>query len=253
MLVKSAEELELLRYAAQVSERACQVMAEACVPGVSEAEVYAEVTREVLRNGCELRYPFLSLQSGPDNIGWGVPRWTFRAEHARTLARGDLVQAEIHTTYGGQEAQVQMCVALEPVHDDVRRCEEVARAAYRRGVQAVRPGASFADVARAMEEPIAQSGCWSKTPLLHTLTFGGTAFTPVNRGQLAGTREERVEGGQMPGVRRGELVLREGMGLELEPNACLGMRRVNIGAGVVVSAGGAVELNELPTRVFYRA
>lgn len=252
MLVKSPEELQLLRHAAQVSERACQVMAEACRPGVSEAEVHAEVMREVYRNGCELRYPFLSLQSGPDNIGWGVPRWTFRAERPRILERGDLVQAEIHTTYGGQEAQVQMCVALEPVHPDVRRCETVARAAYAQGLAAVRPGATFADVVRAMEEPMARAGCWSKTPLLHTLTFGATGFTAVNRQQLEGSRDHRVEAGQRPGVRRGDLVLQEGMGLELEPNACLGMVRVNIGAGVVVGAAGAIELNELPTRVFYR-
>jgi hypothetical protein len=44
-------------------------------------------------------------------------------------------------------------------------------------------------------------------------------------------------------------VLREGMGLELEPNACLGMVRVNIGAGVIVTLHEAEELNTLPTRV----
>lgn len=252
MLVKSDEEIALLKYAASVSERACAVMAQTCRPGVSEAEVVAELLREVYRHGCELRYPFLSLQSGPDNIGWGVPRWTFRAERPRVLERGDLVQAEIHTTYGGQEAQVQMCVALGPVHPDVRRCEAVAREAYEAGLAAVRPGATIADVARAMEAPIAKAGCWSKTPLLHTLTFGSTAFTAVNREQLAGTHDEAVEGRQRPGVRRGELVLREGMGLELEPNACIGMLRVNIGAGVLVGSEGAIGLNDLPTRVAYR-
>ena len=39
------------------------------------------------------------------------------------------------------------------------------------------------------------------------------------------------------------------MSLELEPNACLGMVRVNIGAGVLVTARGAEELNSLATRV----
>jgi ABC-type glutathione transport system ATPase component len=67
--------------------------------------------------------------------------------------------------------------------------------------------------------------------------------------QLRGTREEAIEGTARPGIRRGELVLREGMGLELEPNACLGMVRVNIGAGVLVTSRGAEELNSLATRV----
>jgi len=62
-------------------------------------------------------------------------------------------------------------------------------------------------------------------------------------------REEAIEGAARPGIRRGELVLKEGMGLEIEPNACLGTVRVNIGAGVLVTSRGAEELNELPTRV----
>jgi Xaa-Pro aminopeptidase len=249
MLVKSAEEIALLRFAARVSEEACRVMMETARPGVSEAEVYADTVREIHRWGCDLRYPFFSLQSGKDNIGWGVPRWSVRAEPPRILETGDLVQAEIHTCYGGQEGQVQMSVALDPVDDVVRRLENVARESYEAGVAAVKPGVTFASVVQAMEKPIDKAGCWSKTPLLHTLTFGSTGFTAVNRAQLLGTREEAIEGAARPGIRRGELVLKEGMGLEIEPNACLGMVRVNIGAGVLVTSRGAEELNELPTRV----
>ena len=249
MLVKSAEEIALLRFAARVSEEACRVMMEVSRPGVSEALVYAETVREIHRWGCDLRYPFFSLQSGRDNIAWGVPRWSVRAEPPRILEIGDLVQAEIHTVYGGQEGQVQMSVALDPVDDVVRRLEEVARQSYEAGLAAVKPGVTFASVVQAMEKPLARAGCWSKTPLLHTLTFGSTGFTPVNREQLKGTREEAIEGNARPGIRRGELVLQEGMGLELEPNACLGMVRVNIGAGVLVTSRGAEELNTLPTRV----
>ena len=249
VLIKSEDELALLRFAARVSEEACRVMLEVVRPGVSEAAVYAEVVREVHRWGCDLRYPFLSLSSGPDNIGWGAPRWTIRAEPPRRLAVGDVVQAEIHTTYGGQESQVQMCVALGSVSAELGRCEVVARASYEAGLAAVRPGATFAQVVAAMEAPIAKAGCWSKTPLLHTLTFGATGFTPVNRAQLAGTHEGEIEAQVAAGVRRGELVLEPGMGLELEPNACLGTCRINIGGAVVVTASGCEELNELPTRV----
>jgi len=249
MLVKSAEEIALLRFAARVSEEACRVMMEVARPGVSEAEVYADTVREIHRWGCDLRYPFFSLQSGKDNIGWGVPRWSVRAEPPRILETGDLVQAEIHTCYGGQEGQVQMSVALDPVDDVVRRLEAVARESYEAGVAAVKSGVTFASVVQAMEKPIAKAGCWSKTPLLHTLTFGSTGFTAVNRDQLRGTREEAIEGAARPGIRRGELVLKEGMGLEIEPNACLGMVRVNIGAGVLVTSRGAEELNSRATRV----
>ncbi len=216
-------------------------MMEVARPGVSEALVLADTVHEIHRRGCDLRYPFFSLQSGKDNIGWGVPRWSLRAEPPRVLEVGDLVQAEIHTIYGGVEGQVNMAVALDPVDDVVHRLEAVARDSYEAGLGAVRPGVTFASVVQAMEKPLAAAGCWSKTPLLHTLTFGSTGFTPVNREQLVGTREETIEGTARPGIRRGELILQEGMSLELEPNACLGMVRVNIGAGVLVTANGAEE------------
>jgi len=252
MLVKSEDELALLRFAAKVSEHACEAMIETARPGVSEAEVYAEIMREVHRWGCDTRYPFLSLQSGPDNIAWGAPRWTLRAEPPRVLATGDLVQAEIHTMYGAQESQVQMSIALDPIDDDIAYCERVAEQSYAAGVRAARPGATFADVVRAMEVPIRESRCWSKTPLLHTLTFGATGFTPVNRAQIAGTQEGWIEGQITAGIRRGDIVLREGMSLELEPNTCLGTKRVNIGGVVVVTASGCEELNILPTKVHHR-
>ncbi len=249
MLVKSAQEIALLRFAAKVSEEACKVMMEVSRPGVSEASVYADTVREIHRWGCDLRYPFFSLQSGKDNIGWGVPRWSLRAEPPRILEAGDLVQAEIHTIYGGVEGQVNMSVCLDPADDVVHRLEAVARQSYEAGLAALKPGVTFASVVHAMEKPLAEAGCWSKTPLLHTLTFGSTGFTPVNREQLKGTRDEAVEGDAKPGIRRGDLVLKEGMSLELEPNACLGMVRVNIGAGVLVTSRGAEELNSLATRV----
>jgi len=251
MLVKSAEEIALLRYAAGVAERVCRVMADATRPGASEAEIYAEMMRETYRSGCDTRYPNLSLQSGAANIGWGAPRWLLRAEPPRRVARGDLVQAEIHTLYGGQEAQVQMSVALDPIDADNRKCEAAARASYEAGLKAVRPGVTFAEVVQAMEAPIKAAGCWAKTPLLHTLSFGATGFTAVNREQLAGTPEGRLEAQAKPGIRRGDLVLQAGMGLELEPNACLNTHRVNIGTGVLVTAAGCEPLNELPTRVFH--
>src|SRR5471030_1686559 len=251
MLVKSAEENALLRFAARVSEESCRVMMDVARPGVSEATVYAETVREIHRWGCDLRYPFFSLQSGHDNIGWGVPRWTLRAEPPRVLETGDLVQAEIHTVYGGVEGQVNMSVALDPVDDVVRRLEEVARESYEAGLATVKPGVTFASVVQAMEKPIAKAGAWSKTPLLHTLTFGATGFTPVNRAQLENTAEGAIEAQNPVGVRRPDLMLCKGMTLEVEPNACLGTKRVNIGGVVLVSLAGCEALNDLPTRVHH--
>ena len=98
-----------------------------------------------------------------------------------------------------------------------------------------------------------QSGCWSKTPLAHTVNYGAWGFTATNREQLINTREEALEVGLDPSVLmlNGGMELKEGMALELEPNACLGMKRVNIGGIVLVTASGAEELNKISTRVYH--
>ena len=251
--VKSEEEIALIRFGAEVSEQACLAMIDACRPGVSEAEVYAEILREIHRWGCDTRYPFLSLQSGPDNISWGAPRWTLRAEPPRILQRGDLIQAEIHTLYGGQECQVQMSVALDPVDEEIHACEAVARKAYEAGLATIRPGIAFSELFRAMERPLVESGCWTKTPLAHTVNYGSWGFSAANREQLINTREEALEVGLDPEtlMLNGDMELKEGMALELEPNACRGTKRVNIGGIVLVTASGVEELNRISTRVHH--
>jgi len=55
------------------------------------------------------------------------------------------------------------------------------------------------------------------------------------------------------GIRRGDLVLAPGMGIEIEPNACIGMRRINLGAAVVVTQTQPEQLNDLPSRVWHQA
>src|SRR3990170_3172548 len=51
MLVKSAEELELMRYSAQIGEEACKKMFEIAAPGKSERDLYAAITGVIFENG----------------------------------------------------------------------------------------------------------------------------------------------------------------------------------------------------------
>lgn len=252
MLVKSEEELALVRYAGAVAENACRVMLEVVRPGVGEEMIYAEVMREIFRHGVDARYPTLNLHSGPRNISWGPPRWISRAELPRRVQKGDLVQAEIFPCCGNQEIQVQMSIALDPVEEAIQRCEMVARQSYEAGLRVIRPGLTFADIVRAMEEPLRESGCWAKTPLIHSLSPSGwTGQTSVNMEQLRDRPEGSVEDKTSPRktVRGGELVIEAGMTFALEPNACLGSVRANVGATVIVKGSGCEELNSLPTRV----
>ena len=249
MLVKSEEELAQVRYAARAAEAACKVIVEIAAPGVGEEVVFAEATRETLRHGIGLRYPMIVMNSGPHTLSWGPPRWTTSGEAPRILARGDLMQAELMPLCGNQEVQVQMTVALDPLDEENRQCERVARASYEAGVKALKPGITFAELVAVMEEPLRSSGCWGYTPLVHSV---GPHFlagrTNVNQEQAK--LDVRFVGPNA--VRARAAVLEPGMVFAFEPNACLGHHRVNIGGTVIVTASGCEELNHIPTSVTHK-
>jgi Xaa-Pro aminopeptidase len=249
MLVKSAEELAQVRYAARAAEAACRVIAEVTAPGVGEELVFAEATREMLRFGIGLRYPAIVMNSGPATLSWGPPRWTTRGEAPRVLARGDLMQSELMPLCGNQEIQVQMTVALDPIDEINQKCEGVARASYEAGLKALRPGIAFSDLVDAMVEPLKVAGCWSYTPLVHSVGPHFLAGRPrVNM--------EKIDLGVRfvgpPPERGRKAVMKPGMVLAFEPNACLDRHRVNLGGTVLVTETGCEELNRIPTRVTHK-
>jgi Xaa-Pro aminopeptidase len=249
MLVKSDEELAQVRYAARAAEAACKVIAEVAAPGVGEEVIFAEGTAEMLRHGIGVRYPVIVMNSGAHTLSWGPPRWTTSGEAPRILQRGDLMQAELMPLCGNQEVQVQMTVALDPLDDTNKKCEQVALASYAAGLKALKPGIAFADLLAAMEEPHKQSGCWGYTPLVHSV---GPHFlagrTMVNQDQI--DLGVRYAGANAARVRKA--VIEPGMVFAFEPNACIGNHRVNIGGTVVVTATGCEELNDIPTTVTHK-
>lgn len=252
VLQKSEEELVLVRHAAQIGELACEAMLKATKPGVGENEIYAAVMDVLFRNGAHGSVsPYLTsmiLHSGPDNPSWGPPMWLIRGQPPRIIREGDIVQAEIFPHYGGMESQQQMCVAVRPVHAINQELAQVARRSYEAGLKALRHGNTFGAVVEAMETPLAEAGCWHLTPLIHSLSpLGWVSPTAVGIENLPGIEKYKGVGGRP--VRGGNLVIRHGMVFELEPNACRGKYRVNIGGTVVATEDGTEELNQLPTEM----
>jgi Xaa-Pro aminopeptidase len=246
MAQKGEDELELARFAASVGEQACQRMLEVTRPGVSEAEVFAEVTSTMYRAGATLTPPSFIIKSGRDSLSWGPPEWGVGAVPPRVIGAGELVSSELMPTYGGVETQQQMMIATGPVDPQWRELEDVARRSYDAGLAALRPGITFKELCDAMFTPLREAGCWHLSPLVHSVS---PAF-------LLGTLHGGAEGffaDQYPWLHTlppvTDAVLAEGMLFAFEPNACRGRTRVNVGGTVVVGRSGPEELNSLPCRM----
>ncbi len=240
MLVKSQEELVLMRRSAAIGEEACKVLLSMAKPGVSELEITAEVLHTIFKNCAFSPQPFLILHSGPETVSWGPPMWRYQGGPTRTLQKGDMVLAEIFPRYGGLESQQQMSIALQPVDDIHMECARLARRAYEVGLEVLRPGASFNKLADEMEKPIKEAGCWHISPMLHSLS----PLAWVGRVE-ASTKGEKGKGAWDSQ----DLTIEAGMVFELEPNAQRGKHRVNIGGTVVVTENGCEELNQLATNM----
>ena len=246
MMQKGPEELAAARHCARVGELACAEMIEVTRAGIGESELYAALTSVVYRAGLTFTQPGIVFRSGREVLSWGPPEWGTGAVPPRTIGPGELVYAELMPSYGGIETQQQMNVATGPVDPEWRRLADVARRSYDAGLAAVKPGITFTELCAAMAVPVHEAGCWSLSPLIHS----------VSPACLLGTLHdgaEKVFGDQYPWLRTippwDDAVLTEGMLFSFEPNACHGRHRVNIGGTVAVGRSGPEELNTLPCRL----
>ena len=247
MLVKSAEELELSRYASQVGELACEAMLKAVQDGKNENEIFAAMTSVIYTHGCDPT-PGPFIHSGVENLSWAFSIWLSQAQAPRTVSRGDIAQTEIFVNYGGIQSQQQMSIALGPVAPVCLELADTARRSYEAGLKVMYPGRTWQELADAMEVPLEETKCWHSTPLVHSLSPNHlVGHLRVGMERMPGYQEShRVTPIKPYG---GERVLVPGMVIEMEPNACIGNWRVNIGGAIIITEDGPEELNRLPTRM----
>ncbi|MBI4322443.1 MAG: aminopeptidase P family protein [Chloroflexi bacterium] len=254
IFAKSDEELQLARRAAAIGELVCEAMINATRVGATESEIYAAGMYHLFLNGGNgSPSPYISpmiFHSGPDNPSWGAPMWLFRPQRPRTIQNGDIILAEIFPHYGGMEAQLQLAIAVGEIDPVNKECAAIARRSYEAGIEALRPGRRFGEVVEAMEAPLREAGAWQLTPLIHSLNpLAWVSRSYVGVEKLPGIdRYQAVSGKPMVG---GDLVIQANTIWEIEPNACLGKHRVNIGGTVIVTEKGVEELNVLPNELRY--
>lgn len=243
--VKSKEEIEVLKWSAQVGEQMCQAMLEATKPGVRENEIYAAAM-----NACAMHAGFTAsilMGSGPEFVGWGLPAWTYRPEEPRIIQEGDIILAEVFSSFGMLETQHQPSIAVGDVHPDFERAAAAARQSYEIGVKELAHGALFGDVVKAMDEPMREAEGWHVHPLIHSIN----PFGLIGVGdEIARLPEVKEYGNVLPIPSMGlDTELKAGMVFALEPNCAIGKKVINLGGTVIVGEDGGIELNHNSTHL----
>jgi Xaa-Pro dipeptidase/ectoine hydrolase len=230
--IASAEELELLREAARITDLAMAALEHEVRPGLHETELAGIVESAIARAGGTPGIHFMATtpMRAPEI---GVPS---QIQSGRVIAKGDVLITEItahHWSYGGQ---IHRAYAIgEDPTDEYRRIHDAAVETYQRICGVLRDGATVADVLDAAEVA-RERGYTTYDDLLH----GTDQLPPILQ-----TRDARR------GPQPEDFVFREDMVVVVQPNLvrdASGTMGLQVGETVRVTRKGIERLHRYPMR-----
>ena len=237
-MIKSDEEIDLIKNGAQVSDIGGFACVEAIAEGVHEHEVALHSTRAMVREIAK-RYPHTELmdtwtwfQSGINTDGAHNPVTT------RVLEKGDILSLNCFSMISGYYTALERTLFLESYTKRELEIWEANVEVHRRGLELIKPGVKCCDIAIELNK------IFQKHNLLQYRTFGyGHSFGTLCHyyGREAGLElREDIE-----------TVLQPNMVVSIEPMVMLpegtegagGYREHDI---LVVTADGAENITKFP-------
>lgn len=155
--IKSANELGLVRRAAEVGVQWMKTTMEAIEPGRTEADAVADGIRFLVTNG---GYPYdVAIASGPKSLHYwgssGIPHW----DNRRPLEKGDLVHCDTWGPVNGYFTDFcRSTVVGRSASPSQRELLEGAADLIESIVSEVRPGVTFGDLYRRGSDWLIDNG-----------------------------------------------------------------------------------------------
>lgn len=152
-LIKSPEEIEIIRLNGRISAEAVKQAMLASRPGAYEYEVEAAAMFVILRNGCRgFAYPSI-VASGPNSCIWHY------SENSRKLEDGDILLMD----FGGELDYMCMDISRTwPINGkfrpEQRKSYTIALEVQKACIEAYRPGVTSADVQKHVAEVMKKKG-----------------------------------------------------------------------------------------------
>jgi Xaa-Pro aminopeptidase len=161
-LVKSAEELALIRAADAIADIGQQTLLDAIAPGQT-AEAVHTASRSAMLQAVLDRHPGMPFHLrvdpglGDPALGAGHSEWiTWGARDVVT--RGRVLVTVVDCVLWGYTGNVERTVAVGEPSDAVRRDFETMVEANERAIETVRPGVPLADIDRTCKEVFTRTG-----------------------------------------------------------------------------------------------
>ena len=150
--VKSENELELMRQAFRIAEKATEAVLNNIKPGMREVEVLGFAQEAIYRNGAEYEGHPMYLLSGPNSTN------AIGRPGQRRLVPGEIVQLNIGARVAGYASSVGRPICLGHMPDDIRDFLQMGLDAENKTIEIMRAGVVARDVALQIAEFITRRG-----------------------------------------------------------------------------------------------
>jgi methionyl aminopeptidase len=201
-IVKSAEEIAIMREAGRIVAIVLQKMSEAVKPGMKTRQL-DELAEKEMGRWSSARPSFKGYHNFPasvcvsvnDEVVHGIPG-------SKVLKEGDIVSLDFGVIYKGFQGDAALTVGVGTISPQARKLMEVTEASLARGVGAARDGGNLGDIGAAVQSYVESHG-----------------FSVVREYSGHGIGRDMHEDPLIPNFgKQGEgMKLREGMTLALEP------------------------------------
>ncbi len=201
IIVKSRDEIAIMRQAGRVVAETLQILVERLRPGLVEKELDDIVRKEFSNRGVTPTflgyhgYPATVCVSINDEIVHGIPG-------DREIMDGDVVSIDLGCTYKGFVADSAVTAGVGNLSPEAQRLIDVTRESLERGIAAARGGARVGAIGNAVQMFVESQG-----------------FSIVREYVGHGVGREMHEDPQVPNYGSAETgpVLRPGMVIAIEP------------------------------------
>jgi len=219
IIIKTREEIAVLREAGRITAMALEAMRRAVQPGVTTAELDA-IAEDVIRSHnavpafldypnpqyANRPYPATITASVNDELVHGIPR-------RRVLKEGDIVSLDCGCIYKGFVGDAALTVGVGRLSKEAARLMRITNEALYKAIEASRVGNRLGDVSAAIQEHAERHG-----------------YNVVREYTGHGVGRDMHEDPQIPnwGKRGSGIPLRAGMTYALEPMVMAGQRQVYV-------------------------
>ncbi len=221
-MVKSEEELKLLRDAAYLHELGYRVAREVIRPGVTASRAIEEIRHLLVLEGSEEQQISIAFGS-PGAAPYSQHNWGNTSVRG-AFAKGDIVNLLIEASAaGGYFYDLRRFLCIGDVPQEIREAHRIALEARAIMAKTLKPGATPAAALKASDEFLKSCG-----------------YPPETR--MAG-HGQGLDIGERPLMRRDEpAIMEEGIVTSIHPTAKAGHQAVCIADNFIIGVSGAVPL-----------